>query len=434
MSASISDDEIAALFADIDPDTPVALAVSGGGDSMALLTLARRWTRTPLTVLTVDHGLRAASADEAMMVARTCAEYGIAHETLHWQAEGQGNLAARAREGRYRLMAEACQERGIQTLLTGHTLDDQAETLLMRLGRGSGVDGLAGILPVSNLWGVRLVRPLLGVSRERLRDVLAAENIGWINDPSNEDRARSRIMARDALAALAPLGITPERLSDTVERMADARLVLNVQADRLALTCQIHPLGYVTLDPVLFANAPRDTALRLMARILCAVSGQVYRPRLLALKKLLRDIGADSFAGQTLHGCRIDPWKGGIVVQREPSACAGPVQVTSSRIIWDDRFEITSTHHLSREPGIHVAATSIQGLAALKAAKLPVSDVWQGAPHPARLAAPALWRGDTLLGIPLAGYAPDAAMKACWMKSMVTIATTQVDPDAGAYI
>jgi tRNA(Ile)-lysidine synthase len=433
MSASFSDDEIAALFRDVPRDVPIALAVSGGGDSVAMLALARRM-HGALTVLTVDHGLRPESADEAAGVARLCDDYGITHETLHWQAVDGGNLAANAREGRYRLMAEACRKRGICVLLTGHTLDDQAETVLMRLGRGSGVDGMAGIRPRVDLWGVCILRPLLGVSRQRLRHFLKEQKIGWIDDPSNEDRTRTRIMARDAVAVLSPLGMTPERLSDTAARMADARIVLEGEADRLAGGCTVSPLGHVTVDPVSLTTASRDTAHRLLARILCAVSGQVYRPRLSALTDLLRDLGRPDFAGRTLHGCRIDPWRGGIAVQREPAAGAGPAQGTSSRIVWDRRFEIVLPTALTEDRTIHVAACGEAGLAALKAAKTPLSGDWRDAPRPSRLAAPAVWRGNTLLGIPFAGYATDAMVGACKATSMVTIAATLVDPDVVDYI
>ena len=170
MTADLSDASLLALFAAIRGEEKVALAVSGGSDSMALLHLALRHARAggpALHVLTVDHGLREGSAGEAAAVASFCAGQGVPHETLHWhRAPGDtGNLSNDAREGRYTLMARACAARGIGTLLTGHTLDDQAETVLMRLGRGSGVDGLAAMRPVTRLWGLRLVRPLLDRSR-----------------------------------------------------------------------------------------------------------------------------------------------------------------------------------------------------------------------------------------------------------------------------
>ncbi len=430
--ASLSDDEIATLFGDVTPGEPVALAVSGGGDSMALLALARQWGGGALTVLTVDHGLRAESAGEAAQVARVCAEAGIHHETLQWNADGQGNLSDRARVGRYTLMAQACRERGIRSLLTGHTLDDQAETVLMRLGRGSGVDGLAGIRRVSDLWGVRVVRPLLAVSRERLRGALREAGLGWVDDPSNEDRDRMRIKARDALAGL---GIDAARLSQTAERMADAQAVLDGQATALAEdACIVSPLGYVTCHAGRLVAAPRDTGLRLLARILCGVSGQVYRPRFASLETLLREIGDPGFGGRTLHGCRIDPSKLGIVVQREPSACAAPARVTSSRVFWDGRFEIDVPEAMVGDPDLSVGATGEAGLRLLKASKSPVSHGWAASPHPARLAAPALRRGDELLAIPLADHAADAVVRECKVRSAITIGTVQVDPDAGPFI
>jgi len=203
MTASVSDDDLTALFAPAAHQSNIALAVSGGGDSMALLHLAHRWARgrgVSLHALTVDHGLRPDSAAEAAGVAAFCAAHGIAHRILTWSGDGDGNLPDAARRGRYAAMADACTEAGATMLLTGHTLDDQAETVLMRLGRGSGVDGLAAMRAMTPLWGVQLFRPLLGLRREDLRDMLRGAGVAWVDDPTNEDRGYTRIRARDALA------------------------------------------------------------------------------------------------------------------------------------------------------------------------------------------------------------------------------------------
>jgi len=440
MTASVPDDDLRALFACAPPDNPVALAVSGGGDSMALLHLALRWSRLggpALYALTVDHGLRPDSAGEAQAVAGFCAAQGIAHETLRWE-EGRpgatGNLPDAARTARYTLMARACAARGIATLLTGHTLDDQAETVLLRLGRGSGVDGLAAMRPATALWGLRVVRPLLGMRRATLRDILAAEGIAWRDDPTNEDRRYARILARDALATLAPLGITAERLAGTATAMADARQVLDAAATTLAAElCTLSPLGYVLLDPARLARAPRETRHRLLSRLLCAVSGTPYRPRLEALTGLLDRMGGAGFGGTTLHGCRIDPFGTQVAIQREPSACTSTIPC-ASRGTWDDRFDITVPASLTRRESVTIAAAGAEGLRMLKAAKHPAPPVWTAAPRPARLCAPALWRGPDLLAIPLAGYAPAPEASECRAVSRVTLGTTMVDPDREAYI
>ncbi len=439
MTASIPDDDLNDLFALASTEKRVALAVSGGGDSMALLSLAERWARIGgpgLHVLTVDHGLRPESADEAQAVAAFCASRGIAHETLHWKSgpDDRGNLSHRARNGRYALMAHACSARGIGTLLTGHTLDDQAETVLMRLGRGSGVDGLAAMEPVASLWGLRILRPLLGVRREALRHLLRAAGLSWHDDPTNEDRAYRRIVARDALEALAVLGITHERLALTAEAMADARQVLDDRATALsAEICEFSPLGYVRLAPSPLAAAPRETARRLVARLLCAVSGAVYRPRLEALTALLDAIVQTGFQGSTLHGCRIDPVGERIVIQREPNACTARLPCADAAQ-WDNRFCIAVPPALATRSDIHIAAAGAEGLRLLKKAKHRAPEIWSSAPRPARLCSPALWRGSELLAIPLAQYSILPEASECRVMLIAGSGATMVDPATEDFI
>lgn len=224
-------------IADVPGDCPrVGLAVSGGGDSTALMLLAADWAPgagAELHVATIDHGLRPEAAREAEQVAALCREVGIPCQVLRWQGwDRRGNLQDAARRARKALLSGWAAERGIATILTGHTRDDQAETVLLRLARGSGVDGLAGIAPVTVENGLRWVRPLLGVGREELRDWLRARGAGWIDDPSNDDPRFDRVRARQMRDQLATLGLTAGRLADTAERMrAAAEVLARVTAD-----------------------------------------------------------------------------------------------------------------------------------------------------------------------------------------------------------
>ena len=195
--------EAAALLAPLGRFPCVALAVSGGPDSLALAYLAARWraaqTDGPaLSVLTVDHGLRSTSRGEAEMVARFASELGLPHTILTWETSGARgtSLQARARAARYDLMAAHCHANTVPSLATAHHLDDQAETFLMRLKRGSGLDGLAAI-PEQGSWaGIAVLRPLLDVPKARLVATLDAVGIAFVSDPSNVDprfeRARLR--------------------------------------------------------------------------------------------------------------------------------------------------------------------------------------------------------------------------------------------------
>ena len=173
------------------PEGEIGVAVSGGGDSVALLLLleaaAARVGRS-VAAVTIDHGLRPESAGEAAAVAALCAGRGIAHETRRWEGwDEAGNLQGRARQARRALIAGWARGRGIGAVALGHTLDDQAETVVLRLARGSGVDGLAGMAAVVRAEGVLWLRPLLGVRRAALRGWLEAEGMGWSEDPSNLD-------------------------------------------------------------------------------------------------------------------------------------------------------------------------------------------------------------------------------------------------------
>ena len=187
MAAPVTLSEAETLLAPLSHFPRVALAVSGGPDSVALMQLAARWREAKggnpeLTVLTVDHGLRASSRGEAELVGRMAAALGLPHAILTWNNEGArtAGLQARARAARYDLMAAYCHANDIAALVTAHTIDDQAETFLMRLKRGSGLDGLAAI-PECGVWAaIAVLRPLLDVTKARLMATLDAACIPFI--------------------------------------------------------------------------------------------------------------------------------------------------------------------------------------------------------------------------------------------------------------
>lgn len=438
MSASFSDDDLRGLFRDLSPDTPAALAVSGGSDSMALLVLAVRWAAqhgVRLLVLTVDHGLRAGSAGEAAFVKQFCESLGMEHVTLVWSdAEtSSGNLPDKARSARYSMMMAECIRHGIETLVTGHTRDDQAETVLMRLGRGSGVDGLAGMRRVSHLWAGRVLRPLLDVSRDSLRSMLREEGVAWIDDPTNDDASYLRVKARRALPDLGAIGITADRLSRMAEMMAMAAPVLEEAADALdRQACARYDLGYISIDRAALRHANRETALRLLSRMLCAVSGQVYRPRLSALAALLDALTAEGgpFAGRSLHGCVLVPKGDSVLVCREPSACTASNETDAAPVFWDNRFTLQAS---SMRP-LTIRAAGEDGLAAIRREDIDLPEGWQAAPRAARLTVPALWDHETLVAIPQAGLFLEHSPQVCDVVASVTKCASPVDLDPEAYI
>ncbi len=201
------------IFGPLVDAGPVALAVSGGGDSMALMHLFAEWRRAhPLgeglrdVIYSVDHGLRPESADEVAFVKSAAMMLGLRAEGLKLEGlkglKAGSGLQARAREARYKAMTEAMDQYGAATLLTGHTLDDQAETVLMRLKRGSGVQGLAAIRPVRKIHGVTVRRPLLSHSRSELRAWLKGRDIKWRDDPGNENEMYERVAIRKMLSQM----------------------------------------------------------------------------------------------------------------------------------------------------------------------------------------------------------------------------------------
>ena len=299
------------------PPGPVGVALSGGGDSTALLLLTATYAPGRVEAATVDHRLRADSAGEAAAAGRLAARHGLAHEVLVWrEGPGRGNLQAAAREARGALLAGWAARRGLSAVLLGHTLDDQAETVLMRLARGAGADGLSAMAEARRARATLWLRPLLGLARADLRAWLAARGESWVEDPSNADPRFERVRARRALAALAPLGITAEGLGATAARLAEQRRVLEAAKDALAARARRWEGEAAHLACAPLAEAERDTALRLLAETLTTLAPAPYPPRRAALERALAAI-LDGAPGHTLAGCLIRPRGGEARITRE---------------------------------------------------------------------------------------------------------------------
>ena len=306
---------------------PIGLAVSGGSDSLALLHLAHQWARprgAKLLVLTVDHRLRPAAAAEAAEVARLAGELGLAHQTLAWDApEGRQSAARRARHA---LLAGALRASGGHLLLTGHTADDQAETVLMRARQGSGWYGLAGMraLSLSPVWpegeGVWIARPLLGETREDLRTWLDGQGGGWIEDPSNTNPAFERVRVRARLAASRAL---KDRTLACQQHFADLRRLEDaLLANWLGRHVHIGADGTVIAH---LADLPPERAARGLGVLLQCVAGRETPPRSEALLDLAaRSLAVPAFRGATLGGVRLRPSRAGLKLAPEPGARQNP--------------------------------------------------------------------------------------------------------------
>ncbi|MFN0043043.1 MAG: tRNA lysidine(34) synthetase TilS [Alphaproteobacteria bacterium] len=326
----------------------IAGAVSGGADSMALTLLADRWARARggrVRALTVDHGLRAAAAGEARQVGRWMRARGIAHATLHWRGpKPKVNIQAAARDARYDLLSSWCARHGVLHLLTAHHADDQAETFLLRLARGSGAEGLASSPVVLERPAMRVLRPLLGVPRARLVAELARAGQGWVEDPTNADTAHARVRMRALATPLAAEGLTASRLVATARHLARARAALERDtAAFLARALRLDPAGFARLDREALRAADPEWRLRALARVVRTLGGEAHRPRMDGLEALCQALLARDFRGRTLGGCIIDPaGMDAVLVCREAGTLAPPIALVAG-VPWDGRFISTES-------------------------------------------------------------------------------------------
>lgn len=383
----------------------LAVAVSGGADSLALLLLASE--HFDVVALTVDHGLRQASAAEAAAVADLCLRFGIAHETLLWRGEKPtGNIQAAAREARYSLMAHWCQGHGICHLATAHHRDDQAETLLLRLARGSGVYGLAAMAPTRELVGgakgpsVTLIRPLLPFAKSDLTTYLTERSIEWAEDPSNQSLAFDRVKIRGLLANPPVAGLHGERLAATAGRLRRTRDALeHYEAKWLGRAVQVFDEGYAVLDRGALQDEPEEIILRGLAS-LCRYAGKgVYVPRMEKLLRLFDQLSADGFRGQTLYGTQFIPLDDEkMLVSRELAGCQSATSLAETSS-WDNRFEIFTKGDIA---GLEISALGEDGWRQLKASGFDISVI--SVPRQVALVLPAIYQGADLRAVPQLGY------------------------------
>lgn len=310
---------------------------------MALLRLALEWrgalTGGPrLVALTVEHGLREGSADEAQAVAAQCARLGMEHHTLRWEGvKPLTGIQAKARAARYDLLTQWCREHGLAVLLTAHTADDQAETVLMRSRRTDSAESLAGIWPERPWKGVRVARPLLRERRQALRQYLAAIGQRWMEDPSNENERFERVRARRQLAGggVPQLVKTAERAQERVTtgkarvRAFMARQVVVGRAFELRL-----PVAAVAALAV-------EDRLNLCRALVAALRGKVAAERA-ELLRLAQWLGEAEAGVHTLNGLVFQKKRNDIIVGREPGRIAPLWQEIEGRMVWDRRFLIAA--------------------------------------------------------------------------------------------
>lgn len=388
-----------------------AVAVSGGRDSMALMRLSAQYARTreaEFVALTVDHGLRDGSSDEAEKVAAWCNAAGVAHRLLIWEGEKPSSgVQEAARAARYRLLAQAACEENCAAVLTAHSLNDQAETFLMRLARGSGLRGLSAMAPETKIAAgagapVRLLRPLLGFSRAQLTATVGAFGQEFIDDPSNDDPAFERIRMRALLAGLEENGLlTNAALANSARRLRAASKSARRVEGRLFLAwggC-FYNWGGASLDR-LQQNAPGGEGL--CRRLIHAVSGEAHAPEEKAAFDTVMRAHKDGAA--TLGGALVKKWKGRLWFLREPAALLGRAGVApmapralDGPVLWDGRFILKP---LGGSDGSSIAPLG---------ADAEENPLFPGPPEAAK-ASPGVYRDSLLISAPLIPSMPSGGV------------------------
>ena len=323
--AEWSAERLASLFACFLPHRAVLLAVSGGPDSTALMLLARQWRSTiaggpALYVASVDHGLRPEAADEAAAVGRLAACVGLPHDILHLDAPlAGGGLQEAARAGRYAVLADHARAIGATAIATAHTLDDQAETVLFRLMRGSGLSGLAGMPAERPMDGVALLRPLLGLRKDDLIAACRRAGVDFVEDPSNRDPRFARARLRLLLPLLEKEGLGADRLARFAARAARADAALEAAVDEAAgRLLETTSLATFRLSRSTYLDLPEEIGLRLLGRAIRA-TGTEGAPELGKLEALHGWIRAGGIGARTLAGALLRVTSKAIVITPAPA-------------------------------------------------------------------------------------------------------------------
>lgn len=338
----------AMLFAPVAQEEKIGLAVSGGPDSLALLMLYTHWRDTagapPAIVYTVDHRLRPEAAAEAELVRRLAIERGFEVRMLQWNgAKPETGIQAAARVARYRLMGAAMEEDGAGILLTAHHLDDQAETVLMRLAHGSGARGLGAMRAFSEVEGVKIFRPLLGVRKEQLRAIVNAHGLRAAEDPGNADQGYERARWRAMRPVLDEAGLTPERLAQFAGRMQRLDgLAARIAEDIWRAHVRVDDFGIVHIGNNVFTDVREEAGLRVLRRALRHAGGG-QRGELSAIEALHeRLMRGQADAPVTLMGAVVAPRPKEVLIYREAGRQGLPKARAEAEhaVVWDGRFTI----------------------------------------------------------------------------------------------
>ena len=362
----------AALLHRLQPfgaEAHLALAVSGGGDSMGLLALAAEAQKLDyaprFSVLTVDHKLRPEAADEAAQVGDICRALGLPHYLLAADENlSQTGIQQEARNLRYRLMAGWCAAYEAQALVLAHHQDDQAETVLMRMARGSGVKGLGGMAPRRKIHTeagpLLLLRPFLNDAGDALKNIAAAAGLPVIDDPSNEDTRFERVRWRRLLPKLAAEGLDAATLAEMAATMRQTQAALDKKLTGwLETHADWHEYGVLCLPRAGFEALPQAHQQRLLGRFVQYFGQHAHPLKRRKSERVLQHMANSPFGGAVLGGAQLR-WRGDtIFMGREAAACPSPLALHDGDGIWDNRFRFASE---KADKKLHLAALGQAGV------------------------------------------------------------------------
>ena len=332
--------ELMSGFGYFEEDPVIAVAVSGGSDSMALVLLAEGWVKRfggKVIALSVDHRIRKESASEIEQVGKWLARYRIEHHVLNWVREKRKISQNSARLARYQLLETLCREKSILHLLLGHTAGDQLETMVMRFKNNSGPDGLAGMSALVEKTDCRFLRPLLSCSRSELRSFLIDQGQKWVEDPSNENTCYERVRIRQEVLKK---NFSEKKFQSISKNFAEVRLKKEHEIARIiASLFSLNPTGFGFINKAKFLALPDHLIISILGQLIRTIGGLDYPPPHSKVDRILSSLIKGSVKGQSLGRCKFSDCDQNFLLMREIRNLPQPIRVfKSQKIFWDRRF------------------------------------------------------------------------------------------------
>ena len=394
-------------------DSKIAIAVSGGVDSMVLMNLAKEsdfLNDKNVFILVVDHGLRAESKQEAKFVKNEAKKLGFPTRILKWKgSKPNKRIQEEARNKRYSLLINFCRENNINNLYLAHHLDDQIETFLFRMFRGSGLQGLTSFSSSYERNGLTLIRPLIDTPKSELISYARRKKINWVEDPSNKNQKYDRVKLRKVLPLIYKEGFDKKVFLKSVKKLRLANQALDQITKEFVLQYVIINKNIsVFIKQELFLTAPEDVQLRVLQNTIRIFSGErYYSPNYLKILNLMNWARNDNdISAKTLGGTIFRKRKGGLILYKEVKKLneIKPIKLSKSKYrAWDNRFLIKINKSVKGE----ISYLGNEGVKILKSKKILGKKGFNGIPLTALYSIPAMWDGKRLISAPFFDYSVD---------------------------